>query len=77
MNEQFGLLYAVPTFFEGVARSIDIGETLTEYVDSEDADLADTRALRSDWRAIGNDLRQVMTQYRKDRKDYSQTITHG
>ena len=74
MNEQFGLLYAVPTFLEGVARSIDIGDTLTEYVDSESGDLADARALCSDWKAVGDDLRQAMAQYRKD---YAQTLTHG
>ncbi len=66
MNEQFGLLYAVPSFLEGIARSIDIGDTLTEYNDSQSGHLADTRALRSDWQAVGDDLRQAMAQFRKD-----------
>lgn len=35
MNDQFGLLYATPSFLEGVARAIDIGDTLTEYNYSE------------------------------------------
>jgi len=66
MSEQFGLLYAMPSFLEGVARSIDIGDTLTEYNDSESGTEADARALRSDWRAVGDDLRQAIAQYRQE-----------
>jgi hypothetical protein len=66
MNEEFGLLYAAPSFLEGVARSLDIGDTLTEYNDSESGSAADLQALRSDWLAIGNDLRKAMTQFEKD-----------
>ncbi len=66
MNEQFGLLYATPSFLEGVARSIDIGDTLTEYNGSESGTEADTRALRSDWKAVGDDLRQAIAQFRQE-----------
>ena len=66
MNEQFGLLYATPSFVEGIARAIDIGDTLTEYNYSETGNLADARALRSDWRAIGEDMRQAIIQFRRD-----------
>ena len=66
MNEQFGLLYAAPSFLEGLARSIDIGDTLTEYNTSESGAEADTRALRSDWKAVGDDLRQAIAQYRTE-----------
>ncbi|MDQ2686767.1 MAG: hypothetical protein M3Y28_02760 [Armatimonadota bacterium] len=48
MNDQFGLLYAAPSFLEGLARSIDIGDTLTEYNYSETGQAADQRALRAD-----------------------------
>ncbi len=68
MNEQFGLLYATPSFIEGIARSIDIGDTLTEYNGSENGTLADIRALRSDWLAVGDDLRQAMMQFEQDAK---------
>ena len=67
MNEQFGLLYAAPSFLEGVARAVDIGDTLTEYNGSESGAAADLRALRSDWLAIGNDLRQAMSQFEQDK----------
>jgi len=74
MNEQFGLLYATPSFLEGVARSIDIGDTLTEYNSSESGAAADLRALRSEWLTIGNDLRQAMSQFEQDN---SEKLTHG
>lgn len=66
MNEQFGLLYATPSFLEGLARSIDIGDTLTEYNTSESGAEADARALGSDWKAVGDDLRAAIAQYRKE-----------
>jgi len=74
MNDQFGLLYATPSFLEGIARSIDIGDTLTEYNGSESGAAADLRALRSDWIAIGNDLRQAMSQFEQDNV---KQLTHG
>lgn len=74
MNEQFGLLYATPSFLEGIARSIDLGDTLTEYNGSESGAAADLRALRSDWIAIGNDLRQAMAQFEQDN---AKQLTHG
>ena len=74
MNEQFGLLYAAPSFLEGVARSLDIGDTLTEYNTSESGAAADLQALRSDWLAIGNDLRQAASQFERD---HSKQMNHG
>ncbi len=74
MSEQFGLLYATPSFLEGVARSIDIGDTLTEYNGSESGAEADARALRSDWQAVGDDLRQAIAQFRREN---SQKLTNG
>jgi len=73
-TEQFGLLYAAPTFLEGVARSIDIGDTLTKYNTSESGAAADLQALRSDWLAIGNDLRQSIAQFEQD---HSKHLNHG
>ena len=66
MSEQFGLLYATPSFLEGLARAIDIGDTLTEYNTSENGAEADARALASDWKAVGNDMRPAIAQYRKE-----------
>ena len=74
MNEQFGLLYATPSFLEGVARAIDIGDTLTEYNGFESSAEADTHALRSDWQTVGDDLRRAMSQYRQKK---SKQLTNG
>lgn len=63
MNEEFGLLYAVPSFWEGLVRAIDIGNTLTEYNFSESDPAADLRALRADWKAIGSDLALAAQQF--------------
>ena len=52
MNESFGLLFATPSYLEGFARVLDLGDTFTEYNTSPDAAEADFLALRSDWRAI-------------------------
>jgi hypothetical protein len=54
------LLYARPSFLEGVARLLDWGGTLNEYnrpLAPEDADLV---ALRSDWEALGQDYRTAL-----------------
>ena len=56
MGNQFSLLYAEPSFFGGIARAFDIGDTLTEYNQAETGAQADFQALRSDWRAIAADF---------------------
>ena len=63
MNENFGLLYATPSFLEGFARALDIGNTFTQYNTSENAREADFLALRSDWRAIGEDFENALAEY--------------
>ena len=50
-------LYAEPTFISGMARVLDIGATLHEFNYSTTPELADIEAIRSDWEAVGNDLR--------------------
>lgn len=67
MNEHSGLLSAAPSFLEGVARAIDIGDTLTEYGGSEDG----ARALRFDWQAVGDDMRRAIAQYRQEKSQQS------
>ena len=59
-----GLIYARPSFLEGMARIFDIGGTLNEYdfshyrrerAASKNGAKADMEALRSDWQAVGDD----------------------
>ena len=64
----FGL-YARPSFWEGLARLIDIGGTLNDYNMFESDEQADTRALLSDWEAVGGDLRAAMEQFEKENRE--------
>lgn len=55
-------------FPEGMARALDIGTTMVIYNDSPTIEEADDRALNSDWRAIGNDIRNAMKSYAEEEK---------
>jgi hypothetical protein len=59
----FGKLYARPSFIEGVARNVDILNTLREYNESPNEVEADIAALKNDWQAVGDDLRSSVTTY--------------
>jgi hypothetical protein len=60
MGDYTDLLYAQPSFAEGVARLVDFGNTLTEYNESPSGPEADAKAIRADWYAVGADLRGAM-----------------
>jgi hypothetical protein len=49
-------LFARPSFWEGVARIVDMGGTFQVYNTSRDGTDADRRALQSDWEAVGQDM---------------------
>ncbi|MBF0456850.1 MAG: hypothetical protein HQK99_03035 [Nitrospirae bacterium] len=53
-------LFAVPSFMEGVARIIDIGGTMVNFNFSPTAEIADSMALKSDFQAVGDDIRHAM-----------------
>lgn len=46
-------LYARPSFWDGWARILDFGDTLTEYNMTLDQDYF---ALKSDWSVVGDDI---------------------
>ena len=50
------LLYARPSFWEGVARLVDITGSLNQYNYSASDEEADCRAIESDWEAVGADI---------------------
>lgn len=54
-------LFAIPSFWSGVARSIDLFGLFTEYNESPHGAMADARALSSDWYIVGEDLVGAMT----------------
>lgn len=61
MGDTF-FLFSRPSFIEGIARILDLGVTLNEYNYSESEEEADARALASDWKAIGNDIKVAIDQ---------------
>jgi hypothetical protein len=58
-------LYARPSFAEGISRLVDFGGTLQVYNESPDDYQADYLALLSDWRIIGDDIKNTMVEYGK------------
>jgi len=68
MGDFTDLLYARPSFAEGVARIIDFGNTLSDYNVSPSSEEADFRALESDWRAVGADLKRAIRCHAKHRR---------
>jgi hypothetical protein len=53
-------LFARPSFVEGAARVLDIGDTLNHYNTSPTEADADYNALFADWCAVGSDLGAAM-----------------
>jgi len=60
MNSFTTLLYARPSFLEGMGRLLDFGNHLNEYNSSLSPEQADALALYADWTQIGDDLRLVL-----------------
>ena len=56
MSEHGFVLYANPSFFEGMSRLIDFGGLLNSYNLSKTPEEADFKATLSDWEAVGFDL---------------------
>ena len=53
-------LFSRPSFFEGMARVLDLAGSLQVYNLSKTPVKADQRALWSDWKAIGEDISSAM-----------------
>jgi len=63
MNDS-GFLFATPSFLTGLARTLDIGATLSahSYNMSETPREADVKALASDWSVVGLDIAKAIEQ---------------
>jgi len=77
MTQMSDLLFARPSFFEGMARILDMGGTLTEFNRSPDGGTADARALASDWCAVGQDLCNAIDAAHGEEKKEAPPSTHG
>lgn len=65
MSENGFVLYARSSFFEGLSRLIDFTGALNTYNESESPEVADARAILSDWEAVGRDLIAAQHQFIK------------
>jgi hypothetical protein len=61
VSDYSSILFARPSFAEGVGRLHDFGNTLTQYNTSENGAAADLTALQADGLALGEDMRTAMT----------------
>ena len=59
-------LYAEPSFLGGMARVLDLGDTLTNYNYSPSPESADTIAIQEDWRSVGDDLRAALKKCKEE-----------
>lgn len=53
-------LFAQPSVISGAARLVDLGGVFDKYNRSETEVQADSRALASDWSAVGANLREAL-----------------
>ena len=67
MNDIYSdFLYARPSIVEGMARVMDIGDTLNSYNTSDDPD---TVALMMDWLAVGQAMRGAIGEFEASESD--------
>jgi len=64
-SKTFILFKSMPSFSKGLSRSVDMGNTIDEYKTSESGDVADYIAIKSDWEAVGEDIRTSIKKYGK------------
>jgi hypothetical protein len=60
------LLFAQPSFWSGLGRWLDLTGCFDFYNISPDGETADARALYSDWRAVGQELRSACASHAKE-----------
>lgn len=57
-------LFARPSFLKGVGSVLNIGATGNVYNSARSVAEADSKAIASDWKIIGNDMREALNGYR-------------
>ena len=62
-------LFATPSLLSGMARAIDIYGQFDSYDSSETTEIADAIALYSDFRLVGQDLREAIESVADDKND--------
>lgn len=69
-------LFARPSFFRGIGKNLNLGSTGKVYNSSKSARDADMRALASDWKVTGADMRGALDGYEKEYKEELKSCSH-
>ncbi len=59
-------LFALPSVWSGASRVLDLFGVFDTYNDSPSDALADSRAIYSDWRIVGEELADAMTRVERE-----------
>lgn len=68
-------LFAQPSFLSGMATVLDIGATFATYNESRTPELADSRAVYNDWRAVGNDLFSAAMKFKAEHERAAERVS--
>lgn len=55
-----------PNFTKGMARVLDLGSTINRYIYNDDSEEIDSKAMRSDWEMVGEDIKLAINNYQRD-----------
>lgn len=80
MTRYSEILFARPSFLEGVARILDFRNGLNEYNTSASPERADELAFWADWCQVGEDLRGAMSAFEtnpEERESSERTRSEG
>lgn len=69
METTTDFLFARPSALEGIGRILDFAGSYNQYNTSPTPEEADARAIRSDFEAVGRDLRAACEQFQKSSDD--------
>lgn len=64
-------LFARPSFWEGMARVLDLGATLQSYNLNRTGEEADFAALSGDWNMVGRDIGKSLKRYGQEQEQAS------
>jgi len=60
------MLFASLGFYEGMGRALDMRGTMMIANESTSTKEADTRAIMSDWQAVGQDIKAAIDNYKEE-----------
>jgi hypothetical protein len=58
-------LFREPSFFNGFVSLLYFGNLINAYNTDETGEVADGNAIRSDWKAVGRDIKEAISDYER------------